>query len=143
MPPKVYVDIPSYPMFPDGSLWSMWAIGADMSDAMEKVAHMALTVLYSQNLAATAGTPISLYSIQDHSDPEWRARMDEAGNFHWVHHHSGWAYMSYYAQHLFQLQHDTQHIVAEQRCHLVGYAKEVENLTPEINHMAQENGVVH
>jgi hypothetical protein len=83
------VDIPSHLMFPDGSPWSTWTIRADMSDAMEKAAHMALTALYSQNLAATAGTPITLYPIQDHSDPEWRARMDEAVNVHRVHHHSG------------------------------------------------------
>jgi hypothetical protein len=60
---KVYVDIPSHPMFPDGSPWSTWAIGADMDDAMEKATHMALTALCSQNLAATVGTPISLYPI--------------------------------------------------------------------------------
>jgi hypothetical protein len=67
---EVYVDIPSHPVFPDGSPWSTWAIGADMDDAMEKAAHMALTVMCSQNLAATAGTPISLYPIQDRSDPK-------------------------------------------------------------------------
>jgi hypothetical protein len=126
---EVYVDIPSHPVFPDGSMCSMWAIGADMSDATEKSSHMALTALCSQNLTAITGTPISLYPIQDRSDPEWRAHMDEAGNFHRVHHHSGWAYMSHYTQHLFQLQHDTQCIIAEQLCLLVGYAKEVENLT--------------
>jgi hypothetical protein len=38
---------------------------ADMDDAMEKAAHMALTALCSQYLAATAGMPISLYPIQD------------------------------------------------------------------------------
>jgi predicted metallo-beta-lactamase superfamily hydrolase len=69
--------------------------------------------------------------------------MNEASNFHQVHHHSGWAYMSHYAQHLFQLQHDTQRINVEQRCRLVGYAKEVENLTHEISYMAQKNGAIH
>jgi hypothetical protein len=39
----------------------MWAIGADMPDAMEKAIDMALTALSSQNMPATAGTPISLY----------------------------------------------------------------------------------
>jgi hypothetical protein len=73
---EVYVDIPSHPVFHDGSLWSMWAIRADMDDAMEKAAHMSLTALCSQNLAATADTPISLYHIQDRSDPEWKARLD-------------------------------------------------------------------
>jgi hypothetical protein len=67
---EVYIDIPSHPVFPDGSPWSMWAIGADMDYAMEKAAHMALTALCSQNLAATTGMPISLYPIQDRSDPE-------------------------------------------------------------------------
>jgi hypothetical protein len=56
---EVYVDIPSHPVFPNGSPWSTWVIGANMSDAMEKAAHMVLTALCSQNLAATAGTLIS------------------------------------------------------------------------------------
>jgi hypothetical protein len=34
---EVYVDIPSHPVFPDGSPWSTWAIGADMDDAMERL----------------------------------------------------------------------------------------------------------
>jgi hypothetical protein len=141
-PCKVYMEILSHPVFPDGSPWSTWAIGADMSDAMEKATHMALTAPCSQNLPATADTLISLYLIQDRSELEWKAHMDEANNLHWVHHHGGWTYMAHYAQHLFQLQHDTQCIVAEQQCCLVGYAKEVENLTQEISRMAQENGVV-
>jgi hypothetical protein len=36
----------------------MWAIGADMDDAMEKADQMALTAICSQKLAATAGTPL-------------------------------------------------------------------------------------
>jgi hypothetical protein len=130
---EVYVDIPSHPVFPDGSPWSTWAIGADMDDAIEKAAHMALTALCSQNVTATAGMPISLYPSQDRSDPEWKAHMDEVGNVFQVHYHSGWVYMAEYAQHLFQLQHDTQRIIAEQRCRLVGYAKEVKDLTQEIS----------
>jgi hypothetical protein len=85
---EVYVDIPSHPVFPDGSPWLTWAIRADMDDAMEKTAHMALTALCSQNLAATAGTPISLYPIQVRSDLEWKAHMDEVGNVFQVHYNS-------------------------------------------------------
>jgi hypothetical protein len=87
----------------------MWAIGVDMSDAIGKAAHMALTALCSQSLPATVGTP-----IQDHSDLEWKAHMDDASNMYRVHHHSGWTYMAHYTHHLFQLQHDTQCIIAEQ-----------------------------
>jgi hypothetical protein len=139
---EVYVDIPFHSVFPDGSPCSTWAIGADMNDVMEKTAHMALTALCSQNLATTAGTPISRYPIQDRSDLEWMGHMDEVGNVFQIHYHSGWVYMAGYVQHLFQLQHDTQLIIAEQKCHLVGYAKEVKGLTQEISRKAQEVGVV-
>jgi hypothetical protein len=77
---EVYIDIPSHPVFPDGSPCSVWVIGNDIDDTLEKVAHMALTALCSQNLPATTCMPISLYLIQDRSDPEWKARMDEASN---------------------------------------------------------------
>jgi ribulose-5-phosphate 4-epimerase/fuculose-1-phosphate aldolase len=113
-----------------------------MDDAMEKAAHMALTALCSQNMPPIAGKPISLYPIQDRSDLEWKARQDEARNIFPKHHHSGWAYMVSYAQHLFQLQHDTQLIVVGQRCRLGSYAKEVKSLNQEISRMAQEHGVV-
>jgi hypothetical protein len=94
---EVYVDIPSHPVFPDRSPWSTWAIGGGMDDAMEKIAHMALTALCLQNLAATAGTPISLYPIQDRSDLEWKVRMDEVGNVFQVYYYSGWVYIAGYA----------------------------------------------
>jgi hypothetical protein len=86
---EVYIDIPSHPVFPDGSPWSTWAIGANMDDAMEKAAHMALTALCSQNLAATMVMPISLYPIQDRSDLEWKAHTDEVGSVFQVPYHSG------------------------------------------------------
>jgi hypothetical protein len=60
---EVHVDIQSHPMFPDGSLWSMWVIGNDMDNDMEKAAQVALTALCSQCLPDTAGTSISLYPI--------------------------------------------------------------------------------
>jgi hypothetical protein len=42
-----------------------------------------------------------------------------------------------------QLQHDTQRIIAEPRCRLVSYAKEVNDLTQEISRKAQEVGTIH
>jgi hypothetical protein len=68
--------------------------------------------------------------------------MDEVDNVFQFHYHSDWAYMAECAQHLFQLQHDTQCIIAEQRCCLVGSAKEVKDLTQEISRKAHEVGVV-
>jgi hypothetical protein len=139
---EVYINIPSHHVFSDGSPWSMWAIRNDMDESMVKAAHMVLTALCSQNMPATAGTPISLYPIHDRSDPEWKARMDEASNVFQDHHHSGWSYMASYAQHLLQLQHNTQCIIAGQQYHLGSYAKDVKSLSQEISHMAQEYGAV-
>jgi hypothetical protein len=68
--------------------------------------------------------------------------MDEVGNVFHVHYHSGLTYMAGYAQHLFHLQHDTQRIIAEKRCHLVGYAKEAKDLIQEISRKAQKVGAV-
>jgi hypothetical protein len=94
---EVHVNIPSRPMFSDGSLWSTWVIRNDMDDGIEKAAHVALTALCSQCLLDTAGTPISLYPIQDHSNPEWKTCIDEACNIFQHHYHGGWAYMVRYA----------------------------------------------
>jgi hypothetical protein len=77
---EVYVNILSHPVFPNGSLWSMWVIGNNMDHVMEKAAHTTLTTLCSWNLPATADAPISMYLIQDRFDLEWKAHMDEASN---------------------------------------------------------------
>jgi hypothetical protein len=98
---EVHVDIWSHPVFPDGSPWSMWVIGNDMDDAMEKAAHVALTALSSQRLPDTVGTPISLYPVQDRSDLEWMTHIDEACNVFQDHYHAGWAHMVRYDHHLF------------------------------------------
>jgi hypothetical protein len=47
---------------------------------MEKAAHAALTTLCSECLLDTVDMPISLYPIQDHSNLEWKTRIDEACN---------------------------------------------------------------
>jgi septal ring factor EnvC (AmiA/AmiB activator) len=44
---------------------------------------------------------------------------------------------------MFQLQHDTQRIIAEQRRCLGTYAREVKSLEQEIGRMAQEHGALH
>jgi hypothetical protein len=67
---EVHVDIPSHPLFSDGTPWSTWVIGNDMDDAMEKAAYVALTAMCLQRLPNTALMPIALYLVQDTSDPE-------------------------------------------------------------------------
>jgi hypothetical protein len=43
----------------------MWAIGANMNDAMDKAAYIALTTPCSQNLAAIAGCHIPKFSFRN------------------------------------------------------------------------------
>jgi septal ring factor EnvC (AmiA/AmiB activator) len=47
-----------------------------------------------------------------------------------------------YAQHLFQLQHDTECIITGQWCSLGSYAKEIKSLNQKISRMAQQHGTV-
>jgi hypothetical protein len=93
-------------------------------------------------MTTTAGMPISMYPFQDCSEPKWKARLDEVSNVFLEHHHSGWAHMASYGQHLFQLQHDTQRIVAGQRRRLGRYVEEVKSLHQETSCMAQEHGAM-
>jgi hypothetical protein len=47
------------------SLWTRVVIGGDMDDAVEKMAHMALSAMCEQHLVDTANTPITLFPIRD------------------------------------------------------------------------------
>jgi hypothetical protein len=138
---EVYVDILSHPVFTNGSPWSTWAIGADMDDAMEKVAHIALIALCSQNLVVTAGTPISVYPIQDRSDPEWKVRMDEvAMSFRFISTVVGRTWLDMpsicfsCSMTLSASSHSSDDVLLTMQ--------EVKGLTQEISRKAQEVGVV-
>jgi hypothetical protein len=139
---EVHVNISSHPVFPNGSPWSTWIIRNDMDDALEKAAHVALIAMCSQRLPDTTGTPIALYPIQDHSDPEWKAHIDEACDIYQECYHVGWAYMARYAQHMFKLQHDTQRIVAARRNRLDAYAREVKSLKLEIECIVRDHSTL-
>jgi hypothetical protein len=84
---EVHGDISSHPLFYDGSPWSTWVIGNDMDDAMEKAAYVVLTFLRSQRLPDTTDTAIMFYPIQDHSDHEWKARIDGVCDVFQDHYH--------------------------------------------------------
>jgi hypothetical protein len=139
---EFHVDILSHPMFPDGSPWSTWVIRNNMDDTMEKDAPLVLTTLCVQCLAGITGTTIALYPIQDHSNPEWKSRIDGACDIFQDHYHGGWVYMARYTQHMFKLQQGTQYTVVGQRCHLDAYAREVKSLKMEIERMDQEHGTL-
>jgi hypothetical protein len=63
----VRVEIPVNPMAP----WTGAVVGGDWDDAVENMAHVALTAMCEQRLADTTNTPIALFPIQDQED--WRS----------------------------------------------------------------------
>jgi hypothetical protein len=61
------VEIPIDPAAP----WTGAIIGSEADNAVEKMAHLALTAMCEQRLADTADTPIALFLIRDQEDPAW------------------------------------------------------------------------
>jgi hypothetical protein len=68
---EVYVDIPSHPCFLIGARGPRGPSGPSWTMLWRRL----LTTLCSQNLPATAGTPFSLYPIQDRFVREWTTTM--------------------------------------------------------------------
>jgi hypothetical protein len=71
---EVRVEIPIDPMTP----WIGAIIRSEVGDAVEKMAHMALTAMCEQRLTDTTGMPIALFLIQDQEDFEWRQHLEAA-----------------------------------------------------------------
>jgi hypothetical protein len=65
---EVKVDISLNPMAP----WIGSIVGSEADDAVEKMAHVALTSLCESHIAATAAMPIALFPIHNQEDPEWQ-----------------------------------------------------------------------
>jgi hypothetical protein len=64
---KVSVTLPFDPM----ERWSGSIIGSEPDTGVEMIAHIALTSLCKDHLAATAALPIALLPIQNQENPIW------------------------------------------------------------------------
>jgi hypothetical protein len=56
-----------------------------MDDTLEKVVHMALTVMCSQHLQNTTGTPIVLFLVHNQSNLEWKSQIEQVFDIHQEH----------------------------------------------------------
>jgi hypothetical protein len=65
---EVRVEIPFDPTAP----WKGAVVGSEIDDAIEKMAHVALTSLYERSLTSTADTLIMLFPIHNQDEPEWQ-----------------------------------------------------------------------
>jgi hypothetical protein len=114
---EVSVTIPFDPTEP----WSGSVISSKPNTGVELMAHMALTSLYEDRLATTAALPIALLPIRNHENPVWQQRLEAASNLKGPHFHVGMTSLAKYAQHLFNLQHNTSRTARQQHTHLTAY----------------------
>jgi hypothetical protein len=114
---EVSVMIPFDPTEP----WSGFVIGSEPNTGIELMAHVALTSLCEDHLAATAALPIVLLLIQDQENPVWQQRLEAVSNLKGPHFHAGMTSLARYAQYLFNLQHNTARTGMQQRARLTAY----------------------
>jgi hypothetical protein len=96
---EVSVMIPFDPTEP----WSGSVIGSEPDTGVELMAHIALTSLCEDHLAATAALPIALLPIQNQENPVWQQRLEAVSDLKGPHFHAGMASLAMYAQYLFNL----------------------------------------
>jgi hypothetical protein len=113
---EVSVTIPFNPTEP----LSVSVIGSEPDTGVELMAHMALTSLCKDRLAATAVLPITLLLILDQENPIWQQRLEVVSNLNGPHFHAGMTSLARYAQYLFNLQHNTTRTGMQQRTRLRG-----------------------
>ena len=104
---EVHVDIPSNPVHSDWMEWSTWATGNDMEDTLERVAHLALTKFCERHFPDTAGTAIAMYPVHAQNDPAWSQRVKIVRDYKRPEYHAGFAQMTCYALHLYNLHQES------------------------------------
>jgi hypothetical protein len=80
---EVSVTIPFDPTEP----WSGTVIVSEADTGVERMAHIALTSLYEDRLAATTTLPIALLLIQNQENPIWQWRLEAVSDLESPHFH--------------------------------------------------------
>jgi hypothetical protein len=136
---KVSVMIPFNPTEP----WSGSVIDSEPDTGVEMMAHMALTSLCEDCLAATATQAILLLSIRDQENPIWQQRLEAMSNLRGPHFYAGMTSLAKYAQYLFNLQHNTARTARQQRTRLIAYEESATATAQEIEKWRHENAILH
>jgi hypothetical protein len=83
--------------------WSGSVIGTEPDTGIEMMAHIALTSLCVDRIAATAALPIVLLLIQNQENPIWQQRIEAVSDLKDPHFHVELTSLACYAQYLFNL----------------------------------------
>jgi hypothetical protein len=114
---EVSVTIPFDPMKP----WSGSISSSEPDTGVELMAHIALTSLCEDHLAATATLPIVLLPIWNQKNLVWQQHLEAVFNLKGPHFHTRMTSLAKYMQYLFNLQHNTSRIARPQRTRLTVY----------------------
>jgi hypothetical protein len=87
------VTIPFDPMEP----WSGSVIDSEPDTGIELMAHMALTSLCEDRLAATVALLITLLPIRNQENPVWQQRLEAVSNLKGLHFHIRMTSLAKYA----------------------------------------------
>jgi hypothetical protein len=72
-------------------------IGSESDTSVEMMAHITLTSLCEDRLAATATLPIALLPIQNLENPVWQQRFEAVSDLEGPHFHAGMTSLARYA----------------------------------------------
>jgi hypothetical protein len=89
---EVSVMIPFNPTEP----WSGSIIGSELDTGVELMAHIALTSLCEDHLAATTALPIVFLPIRDQENPIWQKRLEAVSNLKDPQFHTGMTSLARY-----------------------------------------------
>jgi hypothetical protein len=131
----------------DDTLWPTELLSGSVIDSepdtgVELMAHIALTSLCGDHLAATATLPIALLPIQDQENPMWQQRLEAMSNLKGPDFHTGMTSLDRYTQYMFNLQHNTARTGMQQRTRLMAYKESVIAATREIERLRHENAIL-
>jgi hypothetical protein len=97
---EVHVDILAHLSDPGMTTRFSTAIGDDLDDTLERVAHQALTEFCERHLPGLIGIAVALFPIQNEGNTTWSERLAAVGDPERPTYHTGWAFTARYAQHM-------------------------------------------
>jgi hypothetical protein len=128
--------------FDPTELWSGSIIGSGPDTSVEMMAHITLTSLCEDRLAATASLPITLLPIQNQENPVWQQRLEAMSDLEGPHFHVEMTSLARYAQYLFSLQHNTAKTGMQQRMRLIAYEEHTTTTSHELERLRHENAIL-
>jgi hypothetical protein len=122
--------------------WSGSVISSEHDTGVEMMAHITLTSLCDDRLAATASLPIVILPIQNQENSIWQQRLEAMSDLEGPHFHTGMTSLARYAQYLFNLQHNTARIGMQQRMRLTAYEEHTTATSRELERLRHENVIL-